>query len=247
MIDETRIGRWLYAAACVGFGVYGLAFSRFIGGLEPGLSALIPAAPWAWVNAGAMIVAGLSLLWDRTARTGALFLAAVFLAATVVLQAPLLVGHVKDVADDFFHVLAIGCGALALAASLDRAAWTAPAGLAARMAFGVCTIGHGAMHFVFFKFTADFIPAWIPAHEVWAAATGAAQIAAGLAMLSGLLGRLAAILTGVMYASWFPLVHVPRVLAHPGSVQEWNSLSVVAALSASAFLVAGLFGAKRSA
>ena len=115
------------------------------------------------------------------------------------------------------------------------------AGLAARLVFGVCTIGHGVMHFVFFKFTADFIPAWIPGHDFWAAATGVAQIAAGVAILSGILGRLAAILTGAMYASWFPLVHIPRVMAHPQSHQEWTSLGIAAALAASALLVAGLF------
>jgi uncharacterized membrane protein YphA (DoxX/SURF4 family) len=169
------------------------------------------------------------------------------LVAVVVLQTPLMIESLTGAADDFFHVLAIGCGALALAASLGRGAWTAPAGLAARLIFGVCTMGHGVMHFVFFKFTADFIPAWIPAHEFFAAATGIAQIAAGLAILSGVLGRLAAVLTGAMYASWFPLVHVGRVMANPSSAQEWNSLSIVAALSASAFLVAGLLAPRRSA
>jgi uncharacterized membrane protein YphA (DoxX/SURF4 family) len=249
MSYETKIGRWLLAAAMIAFGVEGLIVSQFTGGLEPGLAAHIPVMPWAWVNAGALIVAGLSLVWDRTARTGALVLAAVLVLATVVLQGPLLAVSLKNQADDVFHVLGIASGALALAASLDRAAWSARAGLVARIVFGLCTIGHGVMHFLFFKLTADFIPAWIPGHEFWAAATGAAQIAAGLAILSGVLGWWAAILTGAMYASWFPLVHIPRVMAHPASVMEWNDLPTVAALTASALLVAGLLarGAKPSA
>jgi hypothetical protein len=36
-------------------------------------------------------------------------------------------------------------------------------------------------------------------------------------------------------------------MANPSSAQEWNSLSIVAALSASAFLVAGLLAPRRSA
>ncbi|MGZ6018713.1 MAG: DoxX family membrane protein [Phenylobacterium sp.] len=248
MSHETRIGRWLFAAACIGFGVEGLVFTKFIGGLEPRLSTLLPAPQFAWIHGGMMIVLGASLLWDRTVRSGALGLAAVFLAATVVLQTPLMIGHPKEAADDFFHVLAIGSGALALAAAFGGPwAWSKRVGMAARLAFGVCTIGHGVMHFVYFKITTDFIPAWIPGHEFWAAATGVAQIAAGLAILSGVQGWLAAVLTGAMYASWFPIVHIPRVMADPASIQEWNSLPIVAALAASALLVAGLFPLPRRA
>jgi uncharacterized membrane protein YphA (DoxX/SURF4 family) len=238
---EVRIGRLLFAGAMIAFGVQGLMFSKFIDGLEPGLSAWIAPMPWAWVNGGLMVVAGLSLLMDRTARVGALLLAAAFGLATVVLQGPLLAASLKNAADDLFHVLGVGAGALALAASVGRAGWAGRVGLAARVLFGLCTIGHGVMHFVFFKFTADFIPAWIPGHEFWAGFTGAAQVAAGLAILSGVLGRWAAVLTGAMYASWFPLVHIPRVMAQPTSTSEWTSLAIVAALSASALLVAGLF------
>jgi uncharacterized membrane protein YphA (DoxX/SURF4 family) len=244
MTYETRIGRWLFAAACVGFGAQSLLFSKFVGGLEFLPSAGVPALPWAWVNGGVLIVAGLALIADRTARAAGLVLAATFGFTAIVLHGPQLVGHLKEAADDFFHVLAISAGALALASSMGQAGWSSRAGLAARLVFGVCTIGHGIMHFVYFKFTADFIPAWIPGHEVWAAATGAAQIAAGLAILSGVLGRLAAILTGAMYLSWFPLVHIPRVMAHPDTHQEWTSLAIVAALSASALLVAGLLAPK---
>lgn len=241
MTYETRIGRWLFAAACVTFGVQCLMFSKFIVALQPMPAGWLPALPWAWVDGGVLIVAGLSLLAERTARAGALVLAGLFAVTVAVMHGPLMVTHLKAIADDSFHVLAIASGALALAASVGRWAWSARAGLAARLVFGVCTIGHGMMHFVFFKFTADFIPAWIPAHDFFAAATGAAQIAAGLAILSGVLGRLAAILTAAMYASWFPIVHIPRVMAHPETHQEWTSLGIVAALTASALLVAGLF------
>ena len=244
MTYESRIGRWLFAAACVAFGVQGLILSTFIVALQPMPAGWLPALPWAWVDGGVLIVAGLSLTMDRTARAGALVLAALFLFTALGIQGRPLIEHPKAVADDFFHVMAIGAGALAVAASVGRTDWSGRAGLAARLIFGVCTIGHGVMHFVFFKFTADFIPAWIPGHDFWAAATGIAQIAAGLAILSGVLGRLAAILTGAMYASWFPIVHIPRVMAHPETHQEWTSLGIVAALSASALLVAGLFAAR---
>ena len=243
MAYETRMARWLLAAVMVVFGVQCLMFSAYAIGIE-----LIPArwfspAIGGPISGAVLIAGGLSLVVDRTARAGALALAGLFAVFALVLHGRLLIGHPKEDADDFFHTLAIAAGALALAVSLGRAGggertW---AYWAARVAFGVCTIGHGAMHFVFFKFTADFIPAWIPFHDFWAAFTGVAQIAAGLAILAGVLARLAAILTGVMYASWAILVHIDRIMAAPQSHVEWTSIVIASALCASALAVAGLF------
>jgi uncharacterized membrane protein YphA (DoxX/SURF4 family) len=247
MTYEARIGRTLFAAVAVAFGVQCLIFSKFIFGLEPFPAPVVPPVPWALVNGAVLIAAGLSLLADRSGRMGALVLAGLFLFSAIVLEGPSLIAEPKNAADDLFHTLAIGVAGLVLAAEIrGPPRWDRPiayAGLAGRLVFGVCTIGHGVMHFVFFKFTADFIPAWIPFHDFWAAFTGALQIAAGLAILSGILARLAATLTGVMYGSWAVIVHIPRIMAAPASRQEWTSLVIASALCASALVVAGAFGA----
>jgi uncharacterized membrane protein YphA (DoxX/SURF4 family) len=239
MAYETRIGRWLFAAVMVALGVQCLMFSAYVVGLEPIPARWFSPMVGGWISGVALIGAGLSLTVDRTARAGALSLAGLFAVFALGLHGRMMIGHPVDDADDFFHTLAVSAGALALAVSLGAGRpwerWTA------RLVFGVCTIGHGVMHFVFFKFTADFIPAWIPFHDFWAAATGIAQIAAGLAILAGVLARLAAILTGAMYASWAILVHIGRIMAAPQSHVEWTSIVIASALCASALAVAGLF------
>ncbi len=240
MTYEAKFGRLLFAACFVALGVQGLAISKFVTGLEPIPKAF--AMPWAWISGVVLIAAGLSLAAERTARVGALVVAGLLAASATALHGPLMVGHPVEDADALFHVLAIGCGAMALAISLSEGAWTAPAGLAVRLAFGVATIGHGVMHFLFFKFSADFIPAWIPWHAFWAGATGAAQIAAGLAILANILARPAALATGLMYLSWVPLVHIPRTLATPAVPGEWTDIGVCAVLAAATFLVAGILG-----
>jgi uncharacterized membrane protein YphA (DoxX/SURF4 family) len=251
MAIQSKIGRPLFAIVFVAFGVQCLIFSKFIGGLEPLPAALVPAVPWAWVTGAVLIGAGLSLFVERTARAGALLLAGLLFLSTILLHGPLLIARLKNDADAAFHTLAIGAAALVLAAGI-RQSWTAErpwdrlvlrGGRLGQVCFGLCTVGHGAMHFVFFRFTADFIPAWIPQHEFWAAATGVAQIAAGLAILSAVLARLAATLAAVMYGSWVLIVHLPRVMAQPTSHTEWNSLVVATALCASGLLVAGAMGA----
>ena len=248
MVREWVIARMLFAAAMVAFGVQCLIFSNFVSGLEPIRAAVIPPTPWGPINGVFLILCGVSLLIDRSARIGALLLAALLLLSAVVLYGPPMLTQPKTAADDLFHVLAIGSAALVLASEVGpRGGWLDGAGVAARLCFGVCTIGHGVMHFVFFKFTADFIPAWIPAHDVFAAATGVAQIAAGLAILSGIQGRLAAALCGLMYGSWALVVHIPRALAAQGPTvrPEWTNIVIATALSASALVVAGAIGRAR--
>jgi uncharacterized membrane protein YphA (DoxX/SURF4 family) len=226
------------------FGVECLVFSEFVTGLQPVPASAIHALPWAWVNGVFLILAGLSLLVKPTARIGALSLAGLFLLSVLLFHLPLLVANLAFQADDSFHALAVVAGALILAAqsSESRGAWDRlldRGGQLGRIGFGLCSIGHGAMHFVFLKFTADFIPAWIPQHEFWAAATGVAQIAAGLAILGRVLARPAAILLGVMYGSWVLIVHLPRVMASPTSHIEWTSIFIALSLSATALLVGG--------
>ena len=59
--------------------------------------------------------------------------------------------------------------------------------------------------------TVPLVPGWLPpTREFWAYATGIGHIAAGLAILTGVQARLAAILLTVMFACFTPLVHVPH-------------------------------------
>jgi uncharacterized membrane protein len=243
---ESAVGKILFATAMTILGVECLVFSHFVTGLQP-VPASIQTLPWAWINGIFLILAGLSLLVKATARIGALSLAGLFFLSMLLFHLPLLVADLSFQADDSFHALAVVAGALILAAQNRESppnggAWDRlldRGGQLGRVGFGLCTIGHGAMHFVFFTFTADFIPAWIPLHAFWAAATGVAQIAAGLAILSRVLARPAAILLGVMYGSWVLIVHLPRIMANPASHIEWTSIFIAMSLSATALLVGG--------
>jgi len=78
--------------------------------------------------------------------------------------------------------------------------------------------------------TAPLVPKWLPpSQEFWGYATGVGHIAAGVAILTGVQARLAAILSTIMYASFTPLVHVPMLLADPSKQFIWseNALNLV--------------------
>jgi uncharacterized membrane protein YphA (DoxX/SURF4 family) len=229
---ETRIGGTLFALFVGALGVQCLLVGQYVHGLQP-MPAHFPPTPGAWVTGAVLIAAGVSLLWKRTARIGAIVLAALFFLSVAVLYTPMLVANLKNAADDALHTLGFGAAALILVAPKGRA------GLVGRLIFGVCLIGYGVMHFVFFQFTADFVPAWIPLHGFWAAFTGLAQIAAGFAVLSGVLARLAAILAAVMYGSWALILHLPKVVASPATPSEWTDMLIATGLCAASLLVAG--------
>ena len=73
---------------------------------------------------------------------------------------------------------------------------------------------------------------------LWAYATGVGHIAAGVAILTGVHARLAAIVLTAMFASFTPLVHVPMLLADPSSHRIWSENAVNLALIGAAWVVA---------
>jgi uncharacterized membrane protein YphA (DoxX/SURF4 family) len=128
--------------------------------------------------------------------------------------------------------LAIAAGGLivyAASAKID-AALAARLTRLGQLAFGVCALLFGGAHFFYTNLTAPLVPKWLPpAQEFWAYATGVGQITAGIAILTGVQARLAAILLTAMYASFTPLVHVPMLLADPTNHWIWaeNALNLV--------------------
>jgi uncharacterized membrane protein YphA (DoxX/SURF4 family) len=108
-----------------------------------------------------------------------------------------------------------------------------------QLAFGVCALLFGGAHFFYMNLTAPMVPKWLPpTQEFWGYATGVAHIAAGVAILTGVQARLAAILLTVMFASFTPLVHVPMLLANPSSYMNWTENALNLALMGAAWVVA---------
>ena len=87
--------------------------------------------------------------------------------------------------------------------------------------------------------TAPLVPKWLPPGQAfWGYATGVGFIAAGVALLSGVQARLAAILLTAMLASFALLVHAPMLLADPASRANWNEAALNLAITGVAWVVA---------
>jgi uncharacterized membrane protein len=108
----------------------------------------------------------------------------------------------------------------------------------ARTLFGVALIPFGLAHFLYMGNTAPLVPNWLPWHTGWGYFTGGAFIAAGLALITGVQARLAAMLAALQIALFTLLVWVPTVATgHPTPVQ-WTEFLGSWALTAAAWVVA---------
>ncbi|MDE2488438.1 MAG: DoxX family membrane protein [Alphaproteobacteria bacterium] len=245
----------------LGWRIYGLGVIHMavvalvIGSFLPGeaVPETVPGRPeLAYAAAGFMLLAGVALQWRRTTAWAAAALGAYFgVAVVLVMDARLVVAHptLYLVYESLAEQLAIAAGGLVVYAGVarideGRAASLARAG---RIAFGLCAIVFGGAHFAYMNMTAPLAPKWLPPSQLfWAYATGVFQVLAGLAMISGVQARLAAILLTLMYALFAPLVHLPRVFAHPADAGAWIESATNLALTGVAWAVADSLARSRS-
>jgi uncharacterized membrane protein YphA (DoxX/SURF4 family) len=207
----------------------------------------------AYIAAVFTLMAGAAVEWRRSVVWGSAAVAVYFALIVVVLMyGHVMLGHFLEFLtyEGLAVQLALAVGGLIVfadSAELDAA-------LAARLkrlgglAFGVCALVFGAAHFEYLDGTASLVPKWLPPSQVfWAEATGLCHIAAGIAILTGVQARLAAILLTTMFALFTPLVHVPMLLADPSNHWIWSENATNIAITGAAWIVAASLGSRRDA
>jgi uncharacterized membrane protein len=248
-IDKsTKSYGWrVYGLGAIALGAICLAFGDFHPG-QPVPKDFPARTVLAYAAAAFMLVAGLAVEWRRTVAFGAAALAIYFgIVVVILMNGRVMLAHYSEFLpyESSAIQLAIAMGALIVYATHS----TIDAPLAARLIrtgqllFGICTLVFGMAHFFYLSLTAPLVPKWLPfSQEFWAYATGICHIAAGIAILSGVQARLAAILLTIMFASFTPLVHVPMLLATPSNHWIWNENAVNIALIGAAWVVADSLG-----
>jgi uncharacterized membrane protein len=251
-VSELRLGRIVFGLGIVAIAALMLAWGTFHPG-QPVPKAFPARAALAYAAGALLFVAGVAILWQRIAAWGALALLLYYVPFVLVLmygRVLLKQFGVYGTYEGLAEEVAITAGALIVYAANARI----DAALAARLirigqiALGLSAVVFGGAHFVYMNLTAPLVPKWLPPNQLfWGYATGVFHIAAGLAILSGVQARLAAILLTIMYASWTPLVHLPMLLADPSNHFIWTENAANLVLTGVAWVVADSLAPKRAA
>jgi uncharacterized membrane protein len=177
------------------------------------------------------LASGLGLIWRRTAGIAAKVLLAYSVLWLLLVRVP-----------DLFLRPSIGTAwAIGKIAVLVAAAWALHGGggmRIGRVLYGLSMIIFGVAHFMYLNNTAPLVPNWLPWHTAWAYLTGATFIAAGIAMIIGLLAGLAAALSALQMGLFTLLIWLPVVMRGGAKPGDWAEFIVSCVLTACGWVVA---------
>ena len=191
-----------------------------------------------------IVVASAAVEFRRTVAWGGAALAAYYgIFVVLLLDGRLLLTQYASygIYEETAMPLAIALGGLMIFAASAKIDATISARLTrqCQLVFGVCVLIWGGAHFVYMNMTAPLVPKWLPPSQVfWGYVTGICFIAAGLAILTGVKARLAAILLTAMIACFGVLANGPMLLAGLSIHFNWSESALNLALVGVAWVVA---------
>lgn len=231
----VSVGHAVFATIFVALGILGLVEGDFAPVWQPVPKGFPARDLLVYLCAFVSLACGIGLLFQRTAALAAQGLLAYLLIWLVVFRLP-----------DAFRAPAsqdpwsgLGETAVYLAAAGVLYAWDkGDKGLRIATAiYGLAMIPFGTAHFAYINETASLVPAWLPFHLPLAYFTGFTYLVAGVAILSGVFARWAAVLTTLQMGLFTLLVWVPIVMAGPNAFQ-CSEFVISVALTAAGWVVA---------
>ncbi|HZY79437.1 MAG TPA: DoxX family membrane protein [Cyclobacteriaceae bacterium] len=241
MLFSTRIAAIFFAVALLGWGIIHFIIGDFAAGRAPAWPEGVPGKiAWAYISGITLIVAAVSIFTNQTSlafakRYGGQRLAVTCAGVMILLWAGsrnlVIVLSTLDYGGQMTNTgksLTIGFGALAVVAAFPMAVRLAS------IFTGLFFIASGIQHFIFIQFVKTLVPSWIPGAEFWSYLAGVALIASGIALITGIQRKLAALLSSWMVFIWFVILHVPRGFGATANTNEW--IAIFEALSVSAIL-----------
>jgi uncharacterized membrane protein YphA (DoxX/SURF4 family) len=183
-----------------------------------------------------LFVTGAALGANKMPRVAAASLGMFFLVRFAFMHLPKVLSHLHDPGPwtSGFEILALAGGALVLASDQKPGFLTTIGSICVAALLLVV----GVQHFMYAKFVSTLVPAWMPSRLFLAYLVGAGFFATAASLLTRVFTRFAAAVQGIVFAIFVIIVHIPRVAATSHGGNEWTSLFVAVAMTATSFVIA---------
>lgn len=194
-----------------------------------------------------LVLTGVGIITGYKARLAGYVLAGLLLLYVVIIYDPRVAANIRNPGNWTSGAeLLCMCGAALVTAGMEprrrksipaAGPRKAPFAEVGRILYALPLIVFGVQHFMYARFVATLVPAWIPARLFWAYFVGTAFFAASISLMTRIKAFLAAALLGLMFFLWVVIVHAPRIALTPHNANEWTSGLVALAMSGGAFLL----------
>jgi uncharacterized membrane protein len=231
MLVSARIASIFIAIALVGWAIMHFMIGDFITGRAPSWPEGLPGRlAWAYASGILLIVSSLSIIFPNrktkftVACAGFVILAWAGARNLVELLSTFDYGISLT---NFGKSITIGSGVLLVAFDRKRTAL-----VFASVCIGLFFLAAGIQHFIFIDFVKTLVPRWIPGDVFWSYVAGVGLATAGIALITGIQRKLAALISSYMVFIWFVILHVPRGFGETASYNEWIAIFEALAVSA---------------
>lgn len=231
----NRTGQVAFAVAMIAIGIASLVKHDF-GPIWQPSPKNVPARDVLVYFCGSItLISGIGLLWRPAAAVASRVLLVYLLIWLLLFRVPPI--FAAPTSQDSWS----GC---AETAAIVAGAWVLYVRLAggkglrvARTLYGLALIPFGLAHFRYLKETATLVPGWLPWHTAWAFFTGCTFLVAGIAVVTGVYARPAAMLSALQLGLFTLLVWAPMMASRPNAFQ-WSEFMISVAVTAGAWAVA---------
>jgi uncharacterized membrane protein len=245
-------GRIIFAIAILVLGLISVySVNDFIVGRPPAWpKSLETIHVIAFYSAWLLVAAGINILLNNKGVLSGLLIAFLILIFSISRHIPV---FMNDWVNAFKAIALLG-GSLIIAASfLNEPGNSATAPnknvvqgllLAGSIMLAFFFIIAGYAHFKYADFVNTLIPDYIPFHSFFTYACGICLAAGGVGILIPAINKWAALLSGIMVAGWFLLLHIPRFAGNPGDTGDHLGLCESFCFAGIFFVLAALFSRK---
>jgi len=236
----SNLGIYVFAAGAVFLGLLGLASGDFAASWQRVGPNMPFREPLAYLTAVIELAGGVSLLWSRSARAGALTLTVVYSVFALLWVPKILEGKSGfDPTGNFFEEFSLVAAGAVLLASFSPA--SSPIArlesLFARLS-ALSSISFGIVHIVDMPGLLTWIPNWIPPSQLfWAYATTIGFFMAAAAILSGIMAPLASRLLTAEIVGFEILVWIPKLIAGSHDHFIWAANAICIAIASAVWAV----------